>query len=53
MSQQTTLGLYVSLKESFSIAAIFTVINKDCKGAVIQIATVFRPISRVVSLTAF
>ena len=53
MSQQTTLGFYVSLKESFSIAAIITVINKDCKGAVIQIATVFWPISRVVSVTAF
>ena len=45
MCQQTTLGFCVSLKETSSNATTFTVINKYWKGAVIQIATVFRPIS--------
>ena len=52
MCEQIVLGFCVSLKETFSIAATFTVINKYCKGTVIQIATVFRPISRVVCLSA-
>ena len=53
MCQQTTLGFCVSLKETFSNKTTFTVINKYWKSAVIQIATVFRPICRVVCLSAF
>ena len=45
----SVLGFYVSLKETFSNETTFTVINKSCKGAVIQIATVFQPIWRVLS----
>ena len=41
MCQQTALGFCVSLKKTFSNATTFTVINKYCKGAAIQIATVF------------
>ena len=40
MSQQTALGFCVSLQETFSNATTFTVINKYCKDAVIEIATV-------------
>ena len=50
MCQQTVLGFWVSLKETFSSATTFTVINKYSKGAAIQIATVFRPICLVVCL---
>ena len=50
MCQQTPLEFSVSLKETFSNASTFTVINKYCKGAVIQVATVSRPICFVVCL---
>ena len=50
MSYQTVLGFCVSLKETYSNATTFTVINKYRKGAFIQIATVFRPICRVLCL---
>ena len=46
--EQTTLVFFVSLKGTFPIATTFTVINKYSKGAVIQIATVFRYICHVV-----
>ena len=49
MRQQTVLRFGISLKETFSNAINLTVINKYGKGAVIQIATVFKPISCVVS----
>ena len=52
MSQQLDLGLCVSLKSTFSNETTSAVINKYCKGAVIQIATMFRPISRVLCLRA-
>ena len=38
----------MSLKEIFSNVITFTVINNYGEGAVIQIPTVFRPISHVV-----
>ena len=44
MFKQTVLAFFVSLKETFSKANTFTVINKYYKGAVIQVATVFRAI---------
>ena len=50
MCQPTVLGFCVSLKETFSHATPFTVINKYWKSAVLQIATVFWSISRVVCL---
>ena len=50
MCYQTDLGFCVSLKETFSIATTFSVINKYCKGSAIEIATVFRPICFVVYL---
>ena len=50
MCYQTTLEFFVSLKETFPNATTFTVINKYCKRAVIQIATVFRRIFFVVCL---
>ena len=50
MCQQTALEFCVSLKRTFYNASTFTVINKSCKGAVIQIATVFRHIFLVVFL---
>ena len=50
MCEQTVSGFCVSLKETFSNATTFKVINKYCKGAVIQIATMFRPIFLVVFL---
>ena len=51
MCKQKALGFCVSLKETFSDATTFTVINKYCKGAAVQIATVCWPICRVVFLT--
>ena len=51
MGYQIASGFCVSLKDTFSIATTFTLINKYWKGAVIQIATVFRPICHVVSPT--
>ena len=48
MFQQTILGFCISLKGAYFIVIIFTVINKYCKVAVVQIATVFRPIFHVV-----
>ena len=50
MGYQIDLGFCLSLKDTFSIATTFTVINKYSNGAVIEIATVVRPICRVVSL---
>ena len=50
MCQKTLLGFCVSLKDTFSNETTFTVINKNFKGAVIQIATVFRYISHIVCL---
>ena len=50
MCSETRLGFCVSLKETSSNAITFTVINKYCKGGVIQIGTVFGPIVRVVCL---
>ena len=44
------LRFCVSLKETFSKGTTFTVINKFGKGAVIQIETLFRPISHVLCL---
>ena len=44
MSEQTNLRFCISLKETFSNEITFAVINNYGKGAVIQIATVFRPI---------
>ena len=38
----------MSLKETFSNIITSKVINKDGKGNVVQIATVFRPICHVV-----
>ena len=40
MCKQKALGFCVSLKETFSDATTFTVINKYSKGAALQIATV-------------
>ena len=48
MYQKTVLGFCISLKETFSNAIIFTVINKHGKGVLVQVATVFRPICYVV-----
>ena len=48
MRQQAVLRYCISLKESFSDAITFTVINKYNKGAVVQIATVLQPICYVV-----
>ena len=50
MSEETLLGFCVSLKETFSNATTFTVLNKYYKGSAIQIATVFGPICLVVCL---
>ena len=50
MSYQTALGFCLLLKETFSKATTFTVINKSCKVPAIQIATVFRPIFFVICL---
>ena len=44
------LGFYVPLKETFSNASTFTVLNKYFKGSAIQITTVFGPICLVVYL---
>ena len=44
------LGFCVPLKETFSNATTFTVLNKYFKGSAIQIPTVFGPISLVVCL---
>ena len=44
MSKQTVLGFRVSLKGTSSNATTLSVIIKYFKDAVIQIATVFRPI---------
>ena len=41
MCEEAALGFCVSLKESFSNATTFTVINEDYTGAALQIATVF------------
>ena len=41
------LGFFILPKETFSSETTFTVINKYCKGAVVQIGTVFRPIWHV------
>ena len=41
MGQQTVLGFCVSVKETSSNATTYTVISKYCKGAAIQIGTVF------------
>ena len=49
MCYQTVLGFCISLKETFSNAATFTLINKYCKGVFPQIERVFRPIFQVVS----
>ena len=51
MCQQTVLGFCLSLKHTFSNATTFTVINKNRKSAIIQTATVFRPIFHVLCLT--
>ena len=48
MCQQTVLGFSISIKDTFSNVISFTVIDTYCKGAVAQIATVFRPICHVV-----
>ena len=50
MARQTVLGFCVSLKHTFSKGTTFTVINKFCKGAAIQIGTLFRPICCVLCL---
>ena len=47
MCEQTVLGFCISLKETFSNAITFTVINKHCKDAVAQIPRVFRAICHV------
>ena len=44
MCEQTVLGFYVLLKETFSNAPTYKVFNKYCKGAAIQIAAVSQPI---------
>ena len=41
MGSQTVLGLFVLVKETFSSAPTFTVIDKFGKGGDIQIVTVF------------
>ena len=38
---KNTLRFFVSLKETFSDATTFPVINKDCKGAEIKIEKCF------------
>ena len=48
MCYQTVLGFCVSLKETFCNVFTSTVIDKYGKGAIVQIATVFRPICHVV-----
>ena len=50
MCQQAALGFFVSLKETSCNATTLPVINRYWKGAVIQIATLFRSISHVVFL---
>ena len=50
MCSQTVLGYCVSLKETISDATTLRVIDKFCKGAAIQMGTLFRPISRVLCL---
>ena len=50
MCEQTPLAFCVSLRETFSNATTFTVINKYCKGAAIQIAPVFSYIYDIVCL---
>ena len=50
MCEKTLLGFCVLLKEYFSNATTFTVINEYCKGAVIQIATVSPAIFLLVCL---
>ena len=43
-----SLGFCISLKQTFFNVITTTLINKYDKGAVVQIATVFRPICHVV-----
>ena len=50
MCWQTVLGICLLLKETFSNATTFKVINESFKGAAIQIPTEFRPICHVVFL---
>ena len=48
--QLTLLGFFVSLKEAFSNGTTFTVINRYCKGASIEITAVLRPIFLVICI---
>ena len=47
MCEQTVLRFFISLKETFSNAITFRVINKYGKGALIRIATVFQLVYHV------
>ena len=47
---QKKIQYCVSIKETFSDATTLRVTNKFCKGAAIQIATVFQSICHVVYL---
>ena len=48
MCYRTVLSFSISLKETFSNAITFRVINEYGKGAFVQIATVFQRICHVV-----
>ena len=47
MCQQTILTFSMSLRGTLSNSIIFTVINEDSKGAVVEIETVFWPVYHV------
>ena len=45
MSQQTVLRFDISLRGTFSNSSFFRKINKDDKGAVVKVSTMFGPFS--------
>ena len=44
MGSQTILRLFISLRETFSNLAAFTVVKKYGQGALVQISTVFHQV---------
>ena len=53
MCQQSVLGYYISLRETFSDSMSLKVINKYDKGAVVQISRVFGIVDHVPCRRAF
>ena len=52
MDKQRVLRFCMSLRETFTNWIDFTEINKSCKGFVVQISTVFRPVYHFNSVSA-